>query len=72
MVAATDERQAGIVFRTAVRMVELHPELETRVVPYQDRLVVPERGASFAVPARPSRSGWRAWTRRWQSSTRSA
>ena len=28
VVTATDERQASLVFRTAVRMVELHPELE--------------------------------------------
>ena len=56
VVAATDERQAAIVFRTAVRMVELNPELESRVVPYQAELRVPERGASFAVlPAQARR-----------------
>src|SRR5699024_8683444 len=49
VVAATDERQAGIVFRTAARMVELSEDLSSRIVPYKDRLVVPERGASFAV-----------------------
>ena len=31
VVTATDERQAGLVFRTAVRMVELHAELDARV-----------------------------------------
>lgn len=56
VVAATDERQAGIVFRAAARMVELHPELESRVQTYKDRLVVPERGASFTcLPAEPKR-----------------
>lgn len=56
VVAATDERQAGIVFGTARRMVELHPDLESRVQVYKDRLLVPERGASFQVlPAEPKR-----------------
>ena len=55
VVAATDERQAGIVFRTAARMVELNPDLAARIVPYKDRLYVPERGASFAcLPAEPN------------------
>jgi phage terminase large subunit-like protein len=31
VVVATDERQAGIVFGAAARMVELHPELAARV-----------------------------------------
>ena len=34
VVVATDERQAGLTFRIAVRMVELHPELEARVQLY--------------------------------------
>lgn len=56
VVAATDERQAGLCFKTAARMVELHPDLAGRVQVYQDRLVVPERGASFQVlPAVPKR-----------------
>ena len=49
VVAACDERQAGLVFGAAVRMVELNPELESRVQVFQDRLVVPARGASFTV-----------------------
>jgi phage terminase large subunit-like protein len=49
VVAACDERQAGICLRAAQRMVELNPELERRVQVYQDRLVVPARGASFTV-----------------------
>jgi phage terminase large subunit-like protein len=56
VVVATDERQAGIVHRVASRMVELHPELEARVLPYADRLEVPIRGATFQVlPAVPKR-----------------
>src|SRR4051794_2831256 len=31
VVVATNEQQAGICFRTAVRMVELEPELESRI-----------------------------------------
>ena len=54
VVAAVDERQAGIVFKTAARMVELSEELESRVQVYADRLVVPGRGAMFQVlPASP-------------------
>src|SRR4029453_7529679 len=56
VVVATDQRQAGIVFGAAARMVELHAELANRVQVYQDRLVVPARGASFRVlPAVPKR-----------------
>jgi phage terminase large subunit-like protein len=56
VVVATDERQAGIVFRAARRMVELHEELAGRVQVYAFRLTVPSRGASFQVlPAVPKR-----------------
>jgi phage terminase large subunit-like protein len=56
VVTATDERQASLVFRTAVRMVELHPELERRVQPFRTELRVPGRGASFqCLPAEPKR-----------------
>jgi hypothetical protein len=49
-------RLAGLCFRAAVRMVELNPELERRVQLFQDRMVVPKRGASFQVlPAVPKR-----------------
>jgi phage terminase large subunit-like protein len=52
VVVATDERQAGIVFAAAARMVELHPDLERRVQVYADRLQVPARGASLrTLPA---------------------
>ncbi|ROR92594.1 hypothetical protein [Nocardioides aurantiacus] len=47
VVAEVDERQAGIVVRTAARMVELSEDLSSRVQVYKDRLAVPERGASF-------------------------
>jgi phage terminase large subunit-like protein len=49
VVMATDERQAGLTFRIAVRMVELHPELEQRVQLYHDHMTVPARGSSFTV-----------------------
>lgn len=56
VVAATDERQAGIVFKTAARMVELNEDLLGRVQVFKDRLYVPERGASFVcLPAEPKR-----------------
>jgi phage terminase large subunit-like protein len=49
VVVATDERQAGLTFRIATRMVELHPELEQRVQLYHDHMTVPVRGSSFYV-----------------------
>jgi phage terminase large subunit-like protein len=56
VVVATDERQAGLTFRIATRMVELNPELEARVQLYHDHMTVPARGASFHVlPAVPKR-----------------
>jgi phage terminase large subunit-like protein len=56
VVAACDERQAGHIFGAAVRMVELNPDLESRVQVFQDHLAVPARGASFQVlPAVPKR-----------------
>jgi phage terminase large subunit-like protein len=56
VVAATDERQAGIVFGVASRMVELSEDLSSRIQVFKDRLVVPERGASFVcLPAEPKR-----------------
>lgn len=55
IVAAVDERQAGIVFGVAARMVELNGELASRVQVFKDRLVVPSRGASFTcLPASPA------------------
>lgn len=55
IVAAVDERQAGIVFKAAARMVELNADLASRVQVFKDRLVVPSRGASFTcLPASPA------------------
>lgn len=56
VVVAVDERQAGIVFKAAARMVELNEDLATRIQVFKDRLYVPERGASFVcLPAEPKR-----------------
>ncbi len=56
VVAASDERQAGIVFSTAARMVDLDERLSSRVQVFQNKLVVPERGATFTcLPAEPRR-----------------
>ncbi|MCV7300661.1 terminase [Mycobacterium barrassiae] len=55
-VVATDERQAGIVFGVARRMVELDRELARRVQVFKERLVIPARGAEFHVlPAEAKR-----------------
>lgn len=56
VVAAVDERQAQIIFRTATRMVELNEELSSRIQVFKYELRVPERGASFqALPAEAKR-----------------
>lgn len=56
VVCAVDERQAGIVFNIAARMVELNEDLLSRVQVFKERLVVPERGATFTcLPAEPKR-----------------
>jgi phage terminase large subunit-like protein len=53
-VVARDERQAGIVFNTAVRMVERELELLDRTQVFQDRLYVPSKGSMFrCLPAEP-------------------
>src|SRR5215204_2721040 len=44
VVVASDERQARIVWGTAVRMVELEPALEDRVQVFHDRLYIPPTG----------------------------
>jgi phage terminase large subunit-like protein len=49
---ASDERQAGIGYNAARRMVELSPELRDRCVIYRDRIKVPETdGELRALPA---------------------
>lgn len=52
VVVAVDERQAGIVFGAARRMVELDDELNTRVHVYRDKLIYPLTGSTFScLPA---------------------
>jgi len=54
VVVAADERQARIVFGTAVRMVELSEPLAERTQVFHDRLYVPRTGSTFQVlPAVP-------------------
>ncbi|SLL01421.1 phage terminase [Mycobacteroides abscessus subsp. abscessus] len=56
VVVAVDERQAGIIFGIARRMVELHDELASRVQVFKEKLVIPGRNAEFHVlPAEPKR-----------------
>lgn len=56
VVVAVDERQAGIVFNIARRMTELSDELAARTQVFKERLVIPDRGASFhCLPAEPKR-----------------
>ena len=56
VVVAVDERQAGIIFGIARRMVELDEHLARRVVVYKEKLEIPSRGAEFHVlPAEPKR-----------------
>lgn len=55
-VVAVDERQAGIVFGIARRMVELDPELSARCQVFKERLVIPGRDSQFhCLPAEPKR-----------------
>lgn len=53
-VVAVDERQAGIVFGIARRMVELNDELASRCQVFKQHLYIPDRDARFAcLPADP-------------------
>lgn len=55
-VVAVDERQAGIVFGIARRMVELDGQLSSRVQVFKEKLVIPTRDAQFhCLPAEPKR-----------------
>lgn len=55
-VVAKDERQAGIIFRTAVRMTELNKSLAQRSYTYTDRIYVPRTGSTLQVfPAEADR-----------------
>lgn len=55
VVVAVDERQAGLAFSAARRMVELDEELSTRVHVYRDKLVLPLTDSTFqTLPATPA------------------
>lgn len=52
LVVASDERQAGHVYRAAKRMIETSPQLAARTHFYSDRIVVPQvDGEMRALPA---------------------
>lgn len=54
-VVAVDERQAGLAFSVARRMVELSEELRTRCYVYADKLILPRTDSTFQVrPASPA------------------
>lgn len=56
VVVAKDERQARIIFSTAVRMTQLNPLLEKRSYVYTDRIAVPGTGSTLQVlPAEADR-----------------
>lgn len=55
-VVAVDERQAGLCFNIARRMVELHGDLSSRCQVFKERLHIPVRDAHFhCLPAEPKR-----------------
>lgn len=55
-VVAKDERQARIIFNTAVRMTQLNKSLAARSYVYQDRIAVPGSGSTLQVlPAEADR-----------------
>ena len=56
VVVAVDERQAGIVFNIARRMVELNDDLASRCQVFKEKLVIPVKDAQFhCLPAEPKR-----------------
>jgi phage terminase large subunit-like protein len=59
IIVASDQRQAGIIYRTCKRMVELEPKLDYVQI-YFDRLYVPSTGSSLAaLPSEPAAlEGW--------------
>lgn len=55
VIFAVDERQAGLAFSVARRMVELDDDLSSRCHVYRDRLVIPLTDSTFQVmPASPA------------------
>lgn len=56
VVVAVDERQAGIVFNIARRIVELDDRLSSRCQVFKERLVIPFTDSQFhCLPAEPKR-----------------
>lgn len=60
LIVASDERQAGHVFRAARRMIELEPRLSEQVQVYADRIYVPATDSELRVlPSEPGAlQGW--------------
>lgn len=55
VVVAVDERQAGLAFAAATRMVELNEDLSSRVFTYKDHLRLPLTDSTFrTLPATPA------------------
>lgn len=55
LIVASDERQARLTFNAARRMVELNPELSSRVQIFRDRLYVPATDSMLMpLPAEPA------------------
>jgi hypothetical protein len=70
VVVAADERQAGIVFNTAVRMTELSKPLLERTQVFRDPSTSPDRARpSRCCPPKPT--GSKVSTPPWRSSTKS-
>jgi phage terminase large subunit-like protein len=49
LVVASDERQAGMIYRAVRRMIELEPRLEEQTHVYRDRLYVPHTDSELRV-----------------------
>lgn len=60
LIVASDERQAGHVFRAVRRMIELEPRLSEQVQVYADRIYVPHTDSELrTLPAEPGAlQGW--------------
>lgn len=55
VVVAVDERQAGLAFNAARRMVELNEDLSSRCQVFKDKLVIPTTDSVFScLPASPA------------------
>jgi phage terminase large subunit-like protein len=60
LIVASDERQAGHIFRAVRRMIELEPRLSEQVQIYSDRIYVPHTDSELrTLPAEPGAlQGW--------------